>query len=310
MSRVRSSSRWSMRLRRSSWPTGRTTPIACPLRSQESVREAGWSSRRASPVTPSGSAADGSSSERVGRCSGAPNASCSSSLSLSLPVIESLNSRMPEPSCRPKPGSRFGPKMMSTIRRRITSSRGPMFGIRANVLRNVAERITMSANAPVPYVMRPDVKAGGRAADEVPTRSHDMSRQPENNTYVRRVVLPSGKTIEVVYFGDVTDATRPTPEPAEDLHVCGTCECELVYPVDWEESGDTHWEVTLRCPNCEWAGTGIFEQDIVERFDEELDRGTEALVRDLKNLMQANMEDEIERFVSALEAGHIIPEDF
>jgi len=33
-------------------------------------------------------------------------------------------------------------------------------------------------------------------------------------------------------------------------------------------------------------------------------------VRDLKNLMQANMEDEIERFVSALEAGHIVPEDF
>src|SRR5215217_8703802 len=27
MSRVRSSSRWSMRLRRSSWPIGRTTPI-------------------------------------------------------------------------------------------------------------------------------------------------------------------------------------------------------------------------------------------------------------------------------------------
>ena len=137
-----------------------------------------------------------------------------------------------------------------------------------------------------------------------------MSRQPETNTYVRRVVLPSGKTIEVVYFGDITDAPRPTTEPAEDLHVCGTCDSELVYPVDWEESGAEHWEVTLRCPNCEWSGTGVFDQDIVERFDEELDRGTEALVRDLKDLMQANMEDEIDRFVSALEAGHIVPEDF
>ena len=137
-----------------------------------------------------------------------------------------------------------------------------------------------------------------------------MSRQPENNTYVRRVVLPSGKTIEVVYFGDVADAQRPTPEPAEDLHVCDKCESELVYPVDWEEAGDTHWHVTLRCPNCEWNGTGVYEQDVVERFDEELDRGTEALVRDLKHLMQANMEDEIDRFVSALEADHIIPEDF
>jgi len=138
-----------------------------------------------------------------------------------------------------------------------------------------------------------------------------MSRQPDNTPYVRRVVLPSGKTIEVVYFGDeTTTAPRPSHEPVADLHVCGTCESELVYPVDWEEVGETHWQVQLRCPNCEWAGTGVFEQDSVERFDEELDRGTEALVRDLKRMMQANMEDEIERFVKALQAGHIIPEDF
>jgi len=139
-----------------------------------------------------------------------------------------------------------------------------------------------------------------------------MSRQPDNTShYVRRVVLPSGKTIEVVYFG-AADATpsRPAAEPAEDLHMCGTCDSELVYPVDWEEVGETHWEVTLRCPNCEWNGSGVFEQDVVERFDEELDRGTETLVRDLKRMMQANMEDEIERFVSALQAGHIVPDDF
>jgi hypothetical protein len=138
-----------------------------------------------------------------------------------------------------------------------------------------------------------------------------MSRQPDNTPYVRRVVLPSGKTIEVVYFGDdTTVAPRPSQQPVEDLHVCATCDSGLVYPVDWEEVGETHWEVQLRCPNCEWQGTGVFEQDVVERFDEELDRGTETLVRDLKRMMQANMEDEIERFVNALQAGHIVPEDF
>jgi hypothetical protein len=136
-------------------------------------------------------------------------------------------------------------------------------------------------------------------------------QQPDNTPYVRRVVLPSGKTIEVVYFGqEAGAAARPAPEPIDDLHVCGTCDSELVYPVDWEEADDTHWEVTLRCPNCEWTGTGVFEQDVVERFDEQLDRGTEVLVRDLKQLMQANMEDQIERFVSALRDGHIVPDDF
>ena len=95
-----------------------------------------------------------------------------------------------------------------------------------------------------------------------------------------------------------------------NLHVCPECEHHLVYPVEWEEHDATRWEVLLRCPNCEWHGTGTFEQDVVERFDEELDRGTEALVRDLKRLMQANMEDEIERFINALEGDHVLPEDF
>jgi hypothetical protein len=145
-----------------------------------------------------------------------------------------------------------------------------------------------------------------------------MSQHPDHHHHVRRVVLPSGKTIEVVYFeNEPTGAAPrtpsvPAPHPTEagDLHLCGTCDSELVYPVEWEEAGATHWEVTLRCPNCEWSGTGVYEQHVVERFDEELDRGTEALVRDLKRLMQANMEDEIERFVNALEGNHVLPEDF
>jgi hypothetical protein len=164
-------------------------------------------------------------------------------------------------------------------------------------------------------------KSSRGTADEVGVSSppHDMSPQPDPHHYVRRVVLPSGKTIEVVYFEDQTTAAAAMPAapmapPAlpdtTDLHVCGSCQSQLVYPVEWEEAGQVHWEVTLRCPNCEWVGTGIFEQDIVERFDEELDRGTEALVRDLKRLSHANMEDEIERFTNALADGHIVPEDF
>lgn len=142
-----------------------------------------------------------------------------------------------------------------------------------------------------------------------------MSNRPEHSHYVRRVVLPSGKTIEVVYFDDSAAGTQAAgvPAPARertDLHVCGSCGSDLVYPVEWDEAGATHWEVSLRCPNCEWNGTGIFEQDVVDRFDEELDRGTESLVRDLRRLIHANMEEDIDRFVTALQAGHIVPEDF
>ena len=54
----------------------------------------------------------------------------------------------------------------------------------------------------------------------------------------------------------------------------------------------------------------MFDQETVERFDEELDRGTDSLVDDLKRLIHANMEEDIERFSDALAGDHILPEDF
>jgi hypothetical protein len=126
---------------------------------------------------------------------------------------------------------------------------------------------------------------------------------PDHNQYVRKVVLPSGKTIEVISFEDLTPAQT-------HLHVCPECCSKLVYPVAWEEADRSRWEVSLRCPNCEWTVTGVFEEDAIQRFDEVLDRGTEALVSDLRQLTRANMEDDVERFIHALSGGHVMPEDF
>jgi hypothetical protein len=139
--------------------------------------------------------------------------------------------------------------------------------------------------------------------------------QPTNSNgqYVRRVTLPSGRSIEVVYFEPLVAenaAAAALPRQIDDLHVCPECDRDLVYPVDWEEASATHWEVVLRCPNCEWTEVGKFDQATVDRFDEQLDLGTEALVRDLRRLVQANMEDEADRFAAALEANAILPEDF
>ena len=147
-----------------------------------------------------------------------------------------------------------------------------------------------------------------------------MEGHDEQTHYVKRVLLPSGKTIEVVYFRETVPADEgqevprtfegPPAEPHQDLHVCMECASELVYPVQWEESGAENWSVLLHCPNCDVYREGIFNQDTVEVFDEELDRGADALARDYKRLMRANMAEEIERFVGALTANAILPEDF
>jgi hypothetical protein len=131
----------------------------------------------------------------------------------------------------------------------------------------------------------------------------EQSPQPDHKQYVRKVTLPSGKTIEVISFEE------PTTAPA-DLHVCPSCSSELVYPIDWQEAGRTSWEVSLRCPNCEWHHVGTFGEDAIQRFDETLDHGTEELVSDLRELTRANMEDDVDRFVAALAANYVLPEDF
>ena len=138
-----------------------------------------------------------------------------------------------------------------------------------------------------------------------------MSRDADNGQYIRRVVLPSGRAIDVVYFEPLADdRVGPASGPVRELHECPSCECDLVYPVEWEETSPTHWEVLLRCPNCEWSEVGTFDQPTVDRFDKRLDTGTETLIGDLRRLQQANMEEEIVRFARALDAGAILPEDF
>lgn len=146
-----------------------------------------------------------------------------------------------------------------------------------------------------------------------------MNPDPDHTHHIRRVTLPSGRSIEVVYFDPpAADPERIDPPGAaarehvvhEDLHVCPECVAALVYPLEWHEVARTQWEVELRCPNCEWHHVGTFDQDVVDRFDDELDRGTAAVVRDLKRLTRANMEEEIERFTAALDSDAVWPMDF
>jgi hypothetical protein len=96
----------------------------------------------------------------------------------------------------------------------------------------------------------------------------------------------------------------------EHLHVCFHCAGELVYPLDWSEEGARHWRIVLRCPECESRREGVFDQASVERLDDELDRGSSALLGDLRRMTHANMSEEVEFFVRALDADLIVPSDF
>lgn len=100
------------------------------------------------------------------------------------------------------------------------------------------------------------------------------------------------------------------PDSETHLHVCGSCGSQLVQPDDLARAGASYWQITLRCPECEWSGTGVFDDESVARLEIAMEAAQDALVSDLVTLARTNFEAEAEAFIAALHAGHIVPEDF
>ena len=125
-----------------------------------------------------------------------------------------------------------------------------------------------------------------------------------HNPAVRKIILPSGRSIEVVRFDDLAEPT------VRQLHICPACASDLVQPQDWAEMPDARWQMTLQCPNCAWLEAGVYDQLEVELLEERLDAGVEEMITDLRRLTRANMVAEVDLFVAALAHDLILPEDF
>lgn len=143
----------------------------------------------------------------------------------------------------------------------------------------------------------------------------------------KKISLPGGKVIEIIYFSEpgtdgAVDLETKAPEDdafpsvaldredALELHICPSCESDLVYPVTWEERSGDAWCIERRCPNCEWRDVGEFDQEDVELFDDALNDGTEELLVTLRNFARSNMEADIERLIDAIHMDLIEPMDF
>jgi len=125
-------------------------------------------------------------------------------------------------------------------------------------------------------------------------------------TAKRQAIEPQGITPRTTQ----APVYEPVAPRESELHICPSCRSDLVYPTDWSPAAMRKWQVELRCPDCEWNGSGTYDQRVVDSFDEALDNGTEAVLHDLKLLARANMEEHVDRFVEALWADQVLPEDF
>ena len=99
-------------------------------------------------------------------------------------------------------------------------------------------------------------------------------------------------------------------DAVQDLTQCGACGCGLVQPLDWHDAGRHHWRLTLRCPNCEATGTVVIEEQLVDHYDVELERGAAQLARQLEQLVSDRIDREVATFAAALSDGILLPEDF
>lgn len=143
--------------------------------------------------------------------------------------------------------------------------------------------------------------------------------------HIKRLTLPSGKQVELLYLlpdaaatpvpveiDPVSDALPARPETAavRRIELCPGCGSDRVHPVDWAEVDDRHWQLDVRCPDCRWRSSDVFDETEVERYDDVLNDGTDALIADLERMTQENMADHLARFTRALESDGIMPIDF
>jgi hypothetical protein len=107
-----------------------------------------------------------------------------------------------------------------------------------------------------------------------------------------------------------TEAEQPVTPTTREPHVCPLCRSELVYPVDWQRTSDTAWQLRLRCPECETERAATLGRPEVEDFNRRLYYGSQELAQAAQEISRRNFEEEAAKLVAALELDLILPMDF
>jgi hypothetical protein len=136
-----------------------------------------------------------------------------------------------------------------------------------------------------------------------------MSEYQKTDQRIVLSVLPDGTDAEVLVTAqEARDLRCGDAEPAE--MTCASCGSDLVFPIDWENTSETTWLVALHCPECGTEYEEALDRWRIERFVTQLHTQKRALAKELARFTTSSFALEAERFVAALQAGHIQPEDF
>jgi hypothetical protein len=91
---------------------------------------------------------------------------------------------------------------------------------------------------------------------------------------------------------------------------CPRCGWDFVNPVAWEERGETHWWIRLRCGECAYVRELEVTNREAQRFDRDLNRGVASITAAVDRLERARMGVIADALTVALERDLIGPTDF
>lgn len=93
--------------------------------------------------------------------------------------------------------------------------------------------------------------------------------------------------------------------PGEELAGCMACGASFVCPMEWDTAGEAAWWLRLRCGACEATRELVVSNAAAAGFDRTLGRQAAMIERAIAELDRERMIEEVDAFVSALQAGRI-----
>ncbi len=143
------------------------------------------------------------------------------------------------------------------------------------------------------------------------------SNNKNSEFFVQRVVLAQGQVIDLVCFDDIgstgsiiKEIMAELQKKRTELQTCPLCRSKLVYPVERYQINDMEWKVMLLCPNCLCKRELVVDRETVRELLKNARIGRETLMKELDSMQKKNMEEEAEKFITALNRDHILPIDF
>jgi len=144
-----------------------------------------------------------------------------------------------------------------------------------------------------------------------------LQNKDSNEFFIQRIILAQGQVFDLVCFDEhesvdsvIEEIMTELQRKKTELQTCPLCKSNLVYPVERYQMNDMEWKILMLCPNCLCKRELVVDRETVRDLLKNARIGRESIMKELDNMQKKNMEEEADKFITALHKDHILPIDF